>query len=296
MYAYCLLAALAASAPAAPSTPDAADPLPDLGLMRLSWPSADREIWAGVGVGGIYLPASISGFSRDVWTVRMPLSWAFAPTRRLRLGGRHAPVWYDSSDVRTRLSEHSGEVAVELGALDPRRRHRLLVSGEVRELDKFTINDSGVEIAVGGVRDAILGVGYGTRLVLGHSWALSALGHARYVWVFANTQRQARLVFRAEYFLRPNQAVSTTVVGHLVHRDAQQYAKALARTSVHGQLHVGYRWLAPTREASNPRLGFYLNLRGATSFLSGEAPVYEVRADGLTTPYADGSAGVHLSW
>lgn len=265
--------------------------------MRFAWPSASSELWLGVGVGGVYIPGSVSGFSRDVWTVRAPVGWAFAPVPRVHFGGRHAMVWYDSRDARTRLGEHSGEVAIELGPLDPRLRHRLLFSGEVRELDKFTVNASGVQIAIGGVRDAILGVGYGTRVVVGRSWALSGLVHARYVWVFTNTQRQGRLAFRAEHYLRPNHVLSAMLVGHLVHRDAEQYAKKLPRMSTHAQAEFGYGWLSPAGESPTElRWGFYLKLRGATSFLSGEAPVYEVRADGLTTPYADASGGVHMRW
>ena len=120
MSALCLIAALAgpASTPGLEDrhAPKAVDPPPDLGSMRFVFPVAKRELWLGLGLGGVYLPSSISGFSRDVWTARAPLGWAFGLVPRIKLGGRHAMVWYDSTDARTRLSEHDGELAIVVGA------------------------------------------------------------------------------------------------------------------------------------------------------------------------------------
>jgi hypothetical protein len=272
--------------------------VPDLGLERFAWPTAPRQLWLGLGVGGIYLPSSISGFSRNAWTLNTPLSWSFAPTRRVAFGGRHAMVWYDATDTRTRLSDHSGEFVVDVSRLDPRRQHRISLTADLHELDKFRVNDSGVELGIGGVRDSIIGLGYSARFVLNKAWVLGWQAHLRYAWVFANTQRQARVAIRGEYYPRPNQNISATLVGHFVHRDAEQYAKLLPRTTVHGQVRVGYGWMSqPLTEGPRPfHLGWYVNLRAATSFLSGESPVYEVRNDTLTTPYGDAHVGMQARW
>ena len=299
-----LVAALVAFAPAPSAHPEpevpaaASDPLPALGLERFAWPTQPRQLWLGLGVGGIYLPSSLSGFSRNAWTISTPMTWSLAPTRRVAFGGRHSMVWYDASDTRTRLSDHSGEFVVDVSRLDPRRQHRVSATADLLELDKFRVNESGVELGIGGVRSTVLGLGYSARFVLGSAWVLGWQAHLRYAWVFSNTQRQARVALRGEYYPRPNQNISATLVGHFVHRDEEQYAKNLTRTTVHGQLRVGYGWMSRAlTEGPRPfHLGWYVNLRAATSFLSGEAPVYEVRNDTLTTPYGDAHVGMHARW
>jgi hypothetical protein len=263
---------------------------PDLGMVRFRDPAQRRMLWFGLGGAGIYLPAQLTRFDRPVWMARAPASWAAALTPWMAIGGRHSLIWYDASTVRTRIHEQMVELSGAPSWGKHRFRDRLSLAVEVRDLKRTRIASTGAIFPVGGVRDVVVGLGYGAEHPVARRWRLGWQANGRLVWVFNDTQRQLRAAFRAAVTPRRGHEFSMAIVGHLVHRDPDQYAKGLPELTVHGQLVLDYAWM------SRKGIGVFVRPRVASSFLSGEAPLYEVRGETLNSPFGDVTVGLRARW
>jgi hypothetical protein len=262
--------------------------------VRYRDPAERREIWLGAEVGGVVLPARLGLSDRTIWTVRSTGAWAVAATPWLAAGGRHSLSWYEASGVgsalRLRLHEHQLELSGRPMAAGwfPRMDDRLAIGFDTHRVDNVRVDD--VDFKVGGLKDTIAHVGYGIEHLLGRRWALGWRVQGRYAWVFVDTQRQLRASVRATVWPRPPHAISLEAIGYYVNRNADQFGNDLPRNSVHGQFALDYAWL------SRYGVGVGTRARFATSYLSGEAPVYEVREEALNNLYGDLTVGLRAVW
>jgi hypothetical protein len=264
---------------------------PDLGTIRYRDPTARRQLWFDLSGAGAYVPESFRLFDRDVWTAGVYLGWALNLRPGLSVGGRHGLVWYDAGSLRTRLHRHELSLSGQILGLDSvpsRLRDRLELGIEFHKVALSVID--GVGFRLGGVDDVVMRLGYGMEHPLGDRLFLGWNAQGRFVWLFNNTQRQGRVSLRLAWRPRPAHEIKAESVAFLVHRDPRQYGKPLPRTTLNGQFGVGYAWM------SRLGLGPFVEARYYTGFLSGEAPVFEVREEALNAPYADVSVGVRASW
>jgi hypothetical protein len=264
-------------------------PYPELGPIRYRDPESRRTLWLGLDVSGTVLPPSFGLSDRTVWTVRPGGAWAFALTPWLALGGRHELGWYDAEDFRLRVHGHQVELssrplaaARSTVALDDRLAFSL-VTHAIRSDEGGTIGDSA------GLQDTILGLGYGLDHLLGTRWRLGWQAQARHAWVRHDTQRQARLSTRLAFHPRPAHRLSLDAVGYYVNRDAH-VDPARPRHSIHGQFGLGYAWVG------RAGVGPWTNVRATTGFMSGEAPVYELREEALEAAYGEVLVGMLARW
>lgn len=280
------LGSLWAAPAAAQESPEPVE-VPDLGRIRYHDPIAKRTLWLGADVGGFGLPASATRFNRSVWLVRTEPSWALSLIPRFTIGGRHALVWYDAENIRLRVHSHMVQLSGQPLAR-PRLRDRIALGFETHDV-KTTIVD-GEEFRLGGVRDSILSLGYGMEHIplswLQIGWRIQG----RYVWVFNNTQRQLRGSVRLAALPRANHRLSVELVGFYVHREERQFGNPLPRHDVHGQVLGEYVWI------SRYNVGLALGARYTTSFLSGEAPIYEIREEALNADFGEVWAGIRYVW
>ncbi|MCA9653398.1 MAG: hypothetical protein H6712_05750 [Myxococcales bacterium] len=293
-----LLAVVLALAPTPEAGPTAADEgaaaseprgerLPDLGTIRYHDPLTRGRSWLGVDVHGVGLPAS-NDLGRPVWMAAVTPAWAHALSSRLTLGGRHEMSWYDASNIRLRIHSHELQLSGRLMRDRPRLRDRPAVGMEVHDVSKSVVD--GVEFRLGGIRDFVLQLGYGLEHDLGRWIQLGWRVDARAAWVFTSTQRQLRASLRAALLPRPNHRLSLELVGFYVNRDAEQAGQPTAIHSVHGQVVAEYVWMGPGR------VGLVAGARYATSFRSGEAPLFELREESLQRSYAEMLAGLRVVW
>jgi hypothetical protein len=285
-----LAAALAAVALAGPGASRADDAAPDLGAVRYRDPTEHRTLWLGFDVGGVVLPEAVGVFDRDVWTARATPAWALALTPRVAAGGRHAMVFYDAENTRLQVHEHqlelSGPLLSECGSRAT--CDRLAATLEVHALSR-TWTD-GEAFAIGGVDDTIVGVGYGMSHSLARAWELGWNVQPRFAWVFLDTQRQVRGAVRLLWLAGDGHQLGLEWTAYLVHRDASQFGNPLRRTSVHGQLAL--EWAAMWTRAFGTVLGAHY----ATGFMSGQAPMYEVREEAINASYGELRGGIRVAW
>lgn len=292
------IALAAESAPAAigePATANgaaapAATELPDLGTIRYRDPTTRRALWLGVDAGGVYLPASLGVFSRTVWTAHTAGAWALAITPWLAAGGRHALVWYDATNVRLRMHHHELELSGRPTAVlnTPRMFDRLALGVEFHTLRKSIID--GEDFFIGGIKDVVVRLGYGIEHVLHPRWRLGWNVQGRYASVFRDSQRHLRAGARVTFLPRPQHGLGLEAVAFMVHRDADQFGTPFPRLTGHGQFALQYDWLG------RRGVGLMVRARYTTGFLSGEAPVYELREESLTASYAELVLGVRAVW
>ncbi|MBC8067913.1 MAG: hypothetical protein IAG13_06220 [Deltaproteobacteria bacterium] len=65
---------------------------------------------------------------------------------------------------------------------------------------------------------------------------------------------------------------------------------SLPRRGVNGQLAAEYGWM------SRHGVGPMVRVRYATGFLSGEAPIFELRQESLNASYGDVTIGLRARW
>lgn len=261
----------------------------DLGIARFRDPACRRAVWLGVDVGGVALPKNLGPLDRTVWTVRAGPAWAIRLAPWLSAGGRHGISVYDAGDVRLRVHDHQ----VELAAHPMRDRRaelhdRLSVGIETHAVLAQRID--GRQFRLGGVRDLVAYAGYGIDHTLAPRWRLGWQAHFRHAWLFHDTQRQLRLGLRLAFAPRPAHRLSVTALGFLVDRNPDQAGRPMPRRTVVGQVAAEYAWM------SRVGIGPSLQVRYSSGFLTGEAPVYELRSEVLHADYADATIGLRAVW
>ena len=140
----------------------------------------------------------------------------------------------------------------------------------------------------GGFFDRIFSLGYGMSHHLRPRLFLDWNVQGRYVWVFVNRQRQVRTGLRLRWRLRDRHAISAEAVGYVVFRDPLQAGNLLPRASPVGFFSAQYDWM------SRRNVGLFVRAWGSTSFLSGLAPVYEVREEAVNQVYGELGAGLRV--
>jgi hypothetical protein len=261
----------------------------ELGVVRHRDPACLRSLWLGVDLGGVVLPARLGLFDRTVWTLRSGPAWAIRLAPWLSAGGRHGLSVYDAQSVRLRVHDHQVEVAAHpLAATNHRVHDRLAIGVETHAVLRSTVD--GVQFKLGGVRDAVAYAGYGIDHVLTDRWHLGWHAHFRHAWVFKDTQRQLRAGARVAFFPTPAHRLAATATGFFVDRSPTQAGTSVPRRGVYGQLGLEYAW------TSKVGIGPSLQVRYTTGFLTGEAPVYEVRSESMQTSYADATVGIRFVW
>jgi hypothetical protein len=282
----------AAPPPSDSETPDPARDdavvMPDLGVIRYRDPSERRSAWFGLDMTGAWVPESLGLFNRSVWMVRVVPAWALALTPWLAVGGRHGMAWYDAENIRLRLHTHQLELSGQPLFSRARMHDRLALGIETHEVKNAAVQ--GVDFRLGGVRDAVAHLGYGIEHELSPRWRLGWRVQLRHAWVFLDTQRQVRLSMRAAFLPRPRHLLSVELVGFAVNRNERQAGKPLPENSVHGQVAAEYLWM------SRARVGVSVRARMLSSFMSGEAPVYEIREEALEGPYGELMLGLRTVW
>lgn len=204
-------------------------------------------------------------------------------------------AWYGTQgrtqDVSLRLQEHQFELSGQpmlRTALAGKMRDRLAVGFETHRIAKVTVG--GDEFRIGGFQDVIAQVSYGIDHRLATQWWLAWRAAGRYGWVFVDSQRHLRLNARILFSPKPRHAVSLEGTFFYVHRNPDQAGNDLPRNSVQGQVALDYAWL------SRVGVGVGVRTRYASSYLTGEAPVYELREESLNTSYADLTVGLRAVW
>lgn len=266
-------------------------PYPELGTIRYRDPELRRALWISLDTSGAYVPTSLGLFDRTVWTIRPAGAWALALTPWLAVGGRHSVAWYDAENIRVRVHSHQAELSGRpLAGSRPgvRLDDRLAVGVSSHAIRNSEVD--GLSIAPGGLLDTIVHLGYGLDHLLGTRWRLGWKLQGRYAWVYRDTQRQARASMRLAFHPRPPHRLSLDAVGYYVNRDAEQAGNPLPRNSLYGQVGLGYAWI------SRSGVGPWTQVRANSSFMSGEAPVYEIREEALNAGYGEVLVGMHARW
>ncbi|MEE9383609.1 MAG: hypothetical protein V3V08_09370 [Nannocystaceae bacterium] len=232
---------------------------------------------------------------RPVWTLRGDAGWGLALTRNVSLSGDHGITIYSAGHTQLRVHAHALGVALRPGAgsLAPAHRDRLSFGVETRTLMVVRVrtSDGWQDFDVGGIRDVTFRLAYGMEHAVGKRWHLGwqlAPGYSR---VFLDSQRLLRGALRAALRPVPDHELRGTITAHLVHRDASQFGgNDFRRASAHLQASGAWIWM------SRHNVGTIVQGRLLSSFMSGEAPIYEVREETLRTPYAEASVGVLATW
>lgn len=277
------------------ATSAAAAPAPDLGTVRYRDAAARREVWLGLDGGGAYLPKRLGLFDRTIWTARTNPAWAVSLTPWLAVGGRHGLAWYGAGDspasrARLRMHEHQVELSGRpgFGRLPARHRDRLALGVTTHAIKRIDVG--GTEFKIGGLEDTVLHLSYGLEHHLAPRWRLGWQAQLRHAWVFIDTQRQVRGAVRATFHPKVRHDLSLEALAYYVNRDEDQAGNPIPRNTVHGQFALEYAWM------SRVGVGVAARARFATSYLSGEAPVYEIREEALNTSYGDLTLGLRAVW
>lgn len=254
----------------------------ELEPIRYRDPEHRRELWTGVDLAGVVIPTRLGLFDRRVWVVRVEPSWALNLFPGVAIGGRHGLTWYDATNaasaVRSRIHAHWLELSIR-----PLRRRsihdRLAIGYQSHRMAEIRTN--GRSFKVGGIDDRAITLGYGIDHNIARRWQLGWQLQLRYVWVYLDRQRQARLSARIAFTPRSQHRLWVESVGYGVIRDEDQAGEPVPRLGVLGQFHLGYQWMS--------RIGLGIAVQGSinTAFLSGEAPIYEIREESLKTPYGE---------
>ena len=269
----------------------------DLGTIRYLDPTGPRTLWLGLDTGGIFLPEQlIANFGRDIYSARVALPWALAVARWLSVGGRHELAWYDAENIQAQYSNHEVQLSIRPTAFRavPRvARDRLSIGFEAHTLFKTRItNPDGSEAVfrLGGLYDRVLSLGYGMSHDVGTRLAFDWNVQGRYVWVFVNRQRQFRSSLRMRWMPRDGHTLSLEATAFVVFRDEIQAGNFLPQVSPVGQGAAQYDWM------SRKGVGLYVRAWFSSSFLSGTAPVYEVREEAINQPYGELAGGLRVTF
>lgn len=273
---------------AAPASVAGSQPLPDLGAIRYHDPPRRKQSWLGIDGGGVAVPGATSGLGRRVWSARMTPSWALALLPRLAIGGRHELAWYDAGNIRLRVHAHALELSGRTLRERPRLRDRPSIGVEVHDLAQSVVD--GVDFRLGGVRDVVLQLGYGMEHQLARGVHLGWRTHLRHAWVLRDTQRQVRASTRLALLPWERHRFALELSGFYVNRDRDQAGVPIPRHSFHGQVLGEYSWLGARG------VGLAVGARYCTSFMAGEAPIYELRHESLRASYGEVFAGLRIAW
>ena len=275
--------------------PPAKPVLLDLGEVRYRAPVTPKEIWLGLDTGGVFIPeGTIPQVTRDVWTVRTDAAWSIALTPWLSAGGRHGITWYDAENIRAQYSNQLVHVALRPTAWRPIpgvEHDRLELGFEAHDMFRTVIDEGPDGKSVfhfGGFFDRIFSLGYGMSHRLRPRLSLDWNVQGRYVWVFVNRQRQVRTGLRLRWRVRDRHVIAAEAVGYVVFRDPLQAGNLLPRASPVGFFSAQYDWM------SRRNVGLFVRAWGSTSFLSGLAPVYEVREEAVNQVYGELGAGLRV--
>lgn len=262
-------------------------PIPDVGTIRYRDPPGGRAVWLGLDAGGVGLPRSATPYQRRVWLVRVEPAWAIGLIDRLAVGGRHGLTWYDAENIRLRVHSHQLELSAH-AIQRPRMHDRITLGYEMHELKLSVVED--VRFKIGGVRDDILTLAYGIEHDLGRAFTLAWQIQGRHAWVMLDTQRQLRGSVRAAWRPWPGHRLALSLVGYYVHRNRDQAGAPLPRHGAYAQVVGEYAWM------SRRHVGFVIAARYANSFLSGEAPMFEIREESLNAHFGEAWLGVRAEW
>ncbi len=277
-----LAAVLSSAPPAATGAGNGRSQVPDLDRIRLRMPALPKRVWLEGRLGGAYLPAAVTDLSANASTIYGTLAWSFSFARWLAAHGTHTVAGYRARNVVLQGSEHDLGLAVTVldGAVGQRPARGFLdLTGSVHVIKRSWVD--GRLFKLGGLWDSVAGIGLAFEHDLPRRVRLGWRIDGRWVWVFTSTQRQVRAVVRVEAEPRRGHVLGAIVTGTLVHRDARQFGRRLPRVGPVGQAELRYAYFG--RRGVGP----VVRLRYSTGFRSSEAPVYEVRAETLTTHYAD---------
>ena len=262
-------------------------------MVRYRNPAQRRTLWLGLDTGGVALPRGLGPLDHTVWTVHETGAWGLGLTRWLAIGGRHRMTWLDAASTRMRVHgdqiELSGRpTAAASGPAVARLRDRLSLGVEVHRVAEIDVGGS--KFRLGGVGDVVATLGYGMEHQVGRRWDLGWQVQLRHAWVFRSAQRQVRAALRVAFRPREGHRLALEAVGFYVNRDRDQAGVPLPRNGVYGQFAVDYAWIG------RRGLGVAVRGRALTSFMSGEAPVFEVRSESLHAPYAEMIVGLRAVW
>ncbi len=272
----------------APRAPSERRIQPELAEIRYRDPGTRGRLWLGLEVGGVALPGRLTGLGRPVWVQRTAGAWALALGSRLAVGGRHDLVWYDARNIRLQANEHRLSLSgAPAGTRWPRLRDRLALGVESHVVRRSWVE--GKLFKLGGLWDTVVSASYAMEHRLGRRLALAWSVSGRYVWVYNDTQRQGRTSLRLALAPGGGHRVALEGVGYLIHRDPDQLGKPMPRWSAVGQLNLEHQWIG------RRGVGTYVRLHYATSFMSGRAPVYEVREETLRAQYGELSLGLRVA-
>jgi len=264
---------------------------PDLDRLRFRMPRVPRRIWTEIRAGGAYLPAKVTDLPASAATAYGTVAWTLALARRIAAHAGHTLAVYRAGDVTLQGSEHDLGVAVEVadGRLGRRPARAFLDLGAGVHVLKRSWVD-GRLFKFGGLWDTVAGIGLAVEHDLGRRVRLGWRLDGRWVWVFTSTQRQARAAVRVETDWGRGHTFGLVATGYLVHRDRRQFGRRFPRVGGVGQAEVRYGF------QGRRGVGPVVRVRYTTGFRSGEAPVYEVRAETLTRHYADVWVGIAASF
>ena len=206
----------------------------DLGTVRYLSPTKPKELWLGLDIGGVYMPANvIANFGRDIWTARAAFPWALALTPWLSVGGRHELAWYDAENVRAQYSNQ--EVSIALSPTTWRTlpgvtQDRLEFGFEAHDMFKTTLfGDDGLRqvLHLGGIFDRVLYMGYGMSHRVRPKLACAAAGlklesrTAHPMSAMVDLEELGGLIPNSEEMLLFRQSHTNAILGHLAFRTNQ---------------------------------------------------------------------------
>lgn len=282
----------AAPAPSTTIAPSECTPTrehPDLGTMRARDPSCRRAVWLGADTAGVAAPARLGLSNESVWVLRGAGAWSVRLARWASVGGRHGGTMFSSGSTRLGVREHRVEAAFHPWATRRSDLHdRLMLGLETHALARAHFD--GTEIRPGGVRDLVVSLGYGVDHPLSRRWSLAWQVHGRHAWLYRATQRQALVGARLGFTPVPAHRLEIGPSVFVVHRDVDQGGRRLPRLTANAQVAASWSWM------SRKRVGVFVGGRYASAFLTGEAPMYELRSESLQQHYAEAQLGLRAVW
>lgn len=262
---------------------------PDLGVMRFRDPACRRALWLGAESAGVAIPASLGLAEHTLWVVRGAGTWSLRLARWASAGGRHGGTIFSSGNARLGVREHRFETAFHPWATRNARLHdRLSVGIETHNLSRAHLD--GIEFRPGGVRDFVASLGYGADHSVARRWNVGWQVQGRHAWLYRATQRQLHLGVRVAVTPAPAHRLEATPSLYVIHRDADQGGRRLPRLGTNLQVAASYSWM------SRAGVGVFVGGRYASAFLTGEAPMYELRSESLEQHYVEGQLGLRAVW
>lgn len=262
---------------------------PDLGVMRFRDPACRRALWLGAETAGVAVPASVGLADQTLWVLRGAGTWSMRLAPWASVGGRHGGTMFSMGTARLGVREHRLETAFHPWSTRRAGLHdRLVVGIESHTLGRAYFD--GVEFRPGGVRDFVAALGYGADHSVAKRWSLGWQVQGRHAWLYRSTQRQLHVGLRVAVTPRPAHRLEATPSLFVIHRDADQGGRRLPRLTSNLQVAASYSWM------SRVGVGVFVGGRYTSAFLTGEAPMYELRSESLQQHYVEGQVGLRAVW